>query len=343
VLPLLVGVAWHPAVQRLLRSPQLPRRATIAAGVLIGGAFVFLASRPFWMVGHGRYNGTVTAMQQLAGETPDGTRTYNEQTVHWMAQYLGWPTVILAVTGYFLLVRRAIRDRSLVMVATITVGLTMSALYLWSAKITPDQPWAMRRYVPVVLPVMIIAATYALCVPLHRAANLRSSRAALAVRGVAVVLAAAVVAIPAIVTAPVAGLREEVPQLAQVQRICAQVAPHGAVLELDPPAETSYSQTIRSYCNVPSLALINAQPDQLAQTRAAVAAHGRQLFVLATEAKFIPYADGSAPAAPFSQVRTTRWPSTLHGPPTAAVHEQVAVYLATVREDGFAEPVTAAE
>ena len=38
----------------------------------------------------------------------------------------------------------------------------MSALYLWTSEVAPDQPWAMRRYVPVVLPLMLIAAGAAL-------------------------------------------------------------------------------------------------------------------------------------------------------------------------------------
>jgi hypothetical protein len=46
------------------------------------------------------------------------------------------------------------------------------------------------------------------------------------------------------------------------------------------------------------------------------------------------------PAEPFSVVNTTRWPSVLHGPPSGTIHEQVAVYLATVREDGLAVAVT---
>jgi hypothetical protein len=334
ILPLVVWASWHPAVRRVLRSPQLPHRATIAAAVLIGSGFAFLASRPLWMVAHGRNNPFVGDLQAKAGDAVDGTRTYDERTVHWLAQYLGWPLVVLGVIGYILLVRRCIRTRSLATVGMITVGLAMSLLYLRASKITPDQPWAMRRYVPVVLPILIIAAAYSICVLLRQSAVL--------VRAGAVLLAAAMIAIPAAVTAPMAGAREEVPQLVQVQRICAAVGTQGAVLEVDPPAQTSYSQTIRSYCNVPSYALIDAQPAQLATVRAAVAAHRRVLYLLSTDPTKIHFA-GSPPAAPFSEVTTTRWPSVLHGPPTRVDHEHVAVYLATVRADGLAEPVTPPE
>jgi Dolichyl-phosphate-mannose-protein mannosyltransferase len=331
-LPLVVWASWHPAVRRMLRSPQLVRRTTIVALVLIGGGVAFLASRPLWMVAHGRNNPFVANLQQQAGDAVDGTRTYDERTVHWLAQYLGWPLVILGVIGYILLVRQCIRTRSLATVGMITVGLTVSLLYLRTSTITPDQPWAMRRYVPVVLPILIIAAAYSICVLLRQSAVL--------VRAAAVLLAGSMIAIPAVVTAPMAGAREEVPQLVQVHRICAAVGARGAVLEVDPPAQTSYAQTIRSYCNVPSYALIDAQPVQLIKVRAAVAAHQRVLYLLSTDPTKIHFA-GSPPDVPFSQVTTTRWPSVLSGPPTTVDHEHVAVYLATVRADGLAEPLRA--
>jgi hypothetical protein len=331
LLPLLVLLSWHPGVRRRLGSPDLGRRATRWTGVLIGAGFVFLASRPLWMVAHGHYNQTVVDLQRQAGETVDGARTYDEQTVHWLAQYLGWPVVILGSVGYFLLVRRCLRTRSVAAIGTITVGVAMSLLYLWGSQITPDQPWAMRRYVPIVLPVLIIAATYTVRVLLRRAVPV--------IRVFAVVLAVAAVVVPAAVSAPMAGAREEVPQLVQVDRICAQVGPRGAVLEVDASAQTSYGQTIRSYCNVPSLGLLAAQPAQLAEVRTAVASHQRVLYLLSTDVTKIRFVDGMQPSAPFSAVRTTRWPSVLHHPPSGVAYEQVVVYLATVREDGLAEPV----
>jgi hypothetical protein len=332
VLPLLVLIGWHPRVRSWFTAPAVVRRLPWVAGVLILGGFAFLASRPLWMVTRGKFNDVVVDLQRHAGDATDGARTYNEQTVHWLAQYLGWPVVVLGAVGYVLLLRRCLRTGSLATIGTITVGLAMSALYLWGSQITPDQPWAIRRYVPVVLPVLIIAATYALCVLLRQSAR--------TIRVAAVILAVAAVAVPAAVTAPMATAREEVPQLAQVNRICGKVGANGAVLEVEPSAQTSYAQTIRSYCNVPSLALVGASPAELAQVRTAVASHQRVLYLLSTDVSKIQFAAGATPSEPFSEVRTTRWPSVLHHPPTGVEHERVAVYLATVRADGLAVPVT---
>lgn len=332
ILPLLVLLSWWPRVRRLIEAREAPGRASVAAGLVICGGLAFLASRPLWTVARGRHSDTIVGLQVQAGDQADGTRTYSEQTMRWLAQYFGWPLVVLGVVGYYLLVRRCLRTRSTAALGTITVGLAISLLYLWSAQITPDQPWAMRRYVPVVIPILIVAATYTLGTLFRQSAVL--------VRAGAVALAAAVIVLPSIATAPMAGAREEVPQLTQISRICARVGPHGAVLSVDAPSLTSYAQTLRSYCRVPSLGLEGASPAEIAQVRVAVSDHGRTLYLLSTDVTKIQYVTGTTPSTPFSTVRTTRWPSVLHGPPSKVDHEQVAVYLATVREDGLAEPVT---
>ena len=80
-------------------------------------------------------NPNLENMQRASGVAIDGTRTYNEQTVNWQAMYLGWPTVLLAVAGYALLVVTVIRRRNYALVGAVTMGLVMSGLYLWNCQI----------------------------------------------------------------------------------------------------------------------------------------------------------------------------------------------------------------
>jgi hypothetical protein len=181
------------------------------------------------------------------------------------------------------------------------------------------------------MPLLVVAAVYAIRELLRQRARW--------VRVVGVAGAVAALVVPAVVTAPVAGVREEAGQLALVHSICAQVGSRGAVLEVDEPARGGYAQTMRSYCGVPSIGLPGATPAQLAQVRQNVQARGLTLYALALDAQSIPFVGGQAPP-PFYAVTTTRWASTLHGPPTKAAKEPVTVYLARVRPDGFAEPLT---
>ena len=307
-------------------------RATAAswAAIAVVGAFGVFASRPLFMTGHGTSTPYLAQVQQEAGAAVDPTRTYNELTVAWQALYFGWATVILAVVGYVLLVRRLILAKDWLLAGLLVMGLSLSALYLWSSQITPDQPWAARRYVPVVMPILLVAAAYAIRA-LARTGGLWRRR-------LAAVAAVGLVGYPLVVTAPAFGLREEVPQLAQVQAVCRAVAPGGALLTVDYNTTWSYQQTFRAYCGVPTLGLEGATPTQLAQARLSVLESGRTLYVISTDPSQIHFVSG-ATTQPFSTTTTTRWPSTLQTIPSTAAHETVTLYLGVVGTDGLAVPV----
>ncbi len=335
---LLVLVSWRPSVRAWLAAASTRHRvATIGSWALVA-AFAFLALRPLWLVAHGGgLDLYLEQVQRQAGDHIDIGRTYAEQSVSWQALYFGWPTVLLAVGGYVLLLRRFLREREYDLVGFLAMGLSLSALYLWAPNITPDQVYAARRYVPVIMPALLIAAAYSLRFVFVRVD--RVGRINHVGRGLAIVGAVIMVAVPAVVTAPAFGIREEVPQLTQVDAICAAVGPTGAVVELDASTQYSYQQTIRSYCNVPSLGLPDgASPTVLAVVRESVARANRTLYVLASTPDPIPFAP-AAPSAPFSSVTTTRWPSTLHTTPVGSTTEVVSVYLARVNPDGSAQAV----
>jgi hypothetical protein len=227
--------------------------------------------------------------------------------------------VLLAVAGYVLITRRVLRDRDYPLLGLLITGLAVSALYLWSPEITPDQVYAARRFVPVIMPALLIAAAFAL-----RVLWARFNRALAAIAGTAMI------AIPVLITIPAFGVREEVPQLAQVRAVCAAVGRSGAIVEIDDSTQYSYEQTFRSYCNVPSLGLPGATAAQLVKVRATLLANGRILFVAGATAKPLGVPDGR----PFSTVRTTRWPSTLHTAPAGPAYETVNIYLGRVEADG---------
>jgi hypothetical protein len=342
-----IGLAlllMRPAVRRLLVRLSRTQLTSFGLGLAVVAAFVVLVTRPQWMQTHGIENTVVSTTQRLAGMTIDGTRTYNEQTVSWQAMYLGWPTVLLAVAGYVLLAVHVVRHRELALLGILTVGPSMTVLYLWSSKITPDQVWAMRRYVPVVMPVLLIAAVYVLAVLWAALAgrwNGRSLdyRAIWGGRTALVLIAALLVAIPLSVSHPVLGLREEVPQIRQVNAICRALPSDAALLIADDGLRWGYSETMRAYCDVPTIAVPTTDATTLAQVRSSVAAGGHTLYVMASRPSELPYAQ-AAPNQSFSTVKTTRWPSVIGTAPKGPAIQEVSVYLGTVGTDGLVSAVS---
>jgi Dolichyl-phosphate-mannose-protein mannosyltransferase len=293
------------------------RRLTIAGSVLVVAAFAFFASRPLWYVSHGVFTPYLLQVQKDSHVALDGTRTYNEQTVDWQVIYFGPITVLLAVGGYVVLLRRFLLRRDWSIVGALTMGLMISALYLYASQITPDQIWASRRYIPVVMPMLLVAA----------AAALR----AMPWRRVAIAGAVLLVAFPLAVTIPAFTIREGYPHLSQLSQICDDLPKNAAVVTVDYNASWSYQMAVRAYCDVPTISVQQASVDALAAMQSAVRQHGRTLYALSTDPTKL-----SSPSKlmPLSTITAQMWPSTLQTSPRRPAHETVSVYLGLVQSDG---------
>jgi hypothetical protein len=339
--PVIVAIAWRPAVRARLATARFRRGASAAAVSLLVVVFAFLASRPLWEKTRGVRNLNLENMQARWHHPVDGTRTYHEQTVHWLALYLGWPTIVLAVAGYALLLVRLLRGRRYELAGVLAMGLPMSALYLWNGQVAPDQPWAMRRYVPEIMPLLLVAAVVALAV----LADVRHRVPQGLGRLAAVTGCAFMIAFPLAVSWPMRGVRDEVPQLRQVHALCHRLGTHAAVVEVDDPTIFGYGQTLRSFCGVPTAGLISATPDELLAMKRAAAAHGRTLYVLSqdiAQPQYAPQTGIAPPAVPppgFSTVTVSRWPTEINVAPSGPDVQTYTVFLATVDDAGLAHPV----
>lgn len=145
------------------------RKLAIIAGVVVAVAAVVMVSRPLWLVDHfvknrdgGDYVGAVAARQKAEGLPIDGTRSYDEMTISWMAWYLGWIVVAAALTGAVMMTVRFCRKRDPQLLVVWVVPVLVGLVYLNKIAITPDQIWALRRLLPVVIPATAIAAVFAL-------------------------------------------------------------------------------------------------------------------------------------------------------------------------------------
>jgi len=307
--------------------------AWVAAGSFVALA-LGIASRPLWYVSRQNIPAgypQMEAFQRAFGQPEDPTRSYDELTVNWLAWYFGWIVVVVAAAGLALLVHRSVRRRDLAIAALLLLVLPTTLMYLLRASIFPDQVWAMRRYLPLIVPGLLIALTYALQQLVARLRRV-GALAALVVTSVALyeVLAASL---------PLWSEREYVAQYAEVQAVCQALGPD-AILLLDlggGSVSAGYQQTYRSYCQIPVQGVFDPKPQELAELSTAAAEEGRQLY-LGVLLQSRPQ-DGPPGLPDLGEVTIHKWAERLNQLPVH-VHEFTRLTrLGLVQDDGSFLPV----
>lgn len=301
--------------RRAARGPAVSgnsarRWSRLAAGsVLLVG--VVLASRPLWLVTRqdpkDPGSRVVAGLQLRQGLPIDGGRTYAEYSLTWVSWYLGPIAVIAAWLMLAGLAGQAVRwwlrsgrsnltgpagsagsagARPRVDVPSwlgpAVIGLAGTVLTLYRPGITPDHPWADRRLVPVVLPVMVIAAGAAAAWVGRTARRRWPASLLLAVLAVATL---AMLLPPWLTTAPVAGQRTERGEPVAVQQVCDRLAPGDVVLAVDGRAANEWPQVVRGVCGRPMASIRVAEPAEapaaIRRIAARIAATGNRPVLLA--------------------------------------------------------------
>jgi hypothetical protein len=201
-------------------------------------------------------------------------------------------------------------------------------LYVWKPSITPDHIWADRRFLPVVLPGLLLCAAWLLDRLWARAV---AGPRATAVRVAVVAVAVLVVALPALRTWPVAGLHEEAGFAGEVASMCERLGDDAALLLLDESGSAMHyrmTQPLRAHCGVPAAwadeSISNERILQLADR-----AGERTLYVLAARPTTF---NGRPTGAPFALLehRSTRLAPSLTMPPQTLESYGLDVFAAPV-------------
>ena len=154
------GAAAVPARHSLLVS-RLMSRAAVVGAVAAAVGFLVLLSRPWWYQSHGATDiPLIGGLQGAEGSPVDGTRTYAEASFQWVSWYYGWPVVIVGIGGLLAWLVLGARSRSTQLLWLSALLLPSAALYLAEPSIVPDQIWAMRRFLPVVVPGLLLASVW---------------------------------------------------------------------------------------------------------------------------------------------------------------------------------------
>jgi hypothetical protein len=304
---------------------------TVVAAVAVFGLLAAWSLRPALQHARGAINLTVSNAQRAEGLGVDPRRTYDEQTLTWMAWYLGAVGLAFAIAGIGFLLARAVRRPEPAIVLLLAVAGIGTALYLWTPQITPTQIWAMRRYVPAALPFLVLASAFAIDAGVTLLPKLGLNRAW--VRLVPIAAVGAVVAFPLGSVAPVRNFQSQAGFISVVEKTCDAIGPHAAVIFVpDDRLRLTMPQTMRSYCGVPATQVTRAlSAERLRAAAGDWKAQGRTLWVLGSTPDVIARsAPGLSPVFVANAVNNLHLAETLSRPPTTYLTESLQIYAARV-------------
>ncbi len=285
-----------------------------AGAVIVVVAAAGFVIRPYLQTVEGVGNPYVVALQRISHLAANPRRLYAEDSLYWVIWYLGAPALLLGVAGLALLTRRCLR--ALITWRDPTGAARAWALplmiigwgaitVLWRPSTTPDQPWASRQLVPVLLPGVIVAAIWVCAVLAQRA---RERGAGIVAIAAATACFVAALAVPPVITTfgigakPVvspasypastapAFQRTGVGQLDAITNLCGAIPGGSPVLLLDGVAARRFTQVIRGMCGIPAGVMAGAAPTQVEEVMRQIMRTGHQAVLLATRpAELTPY------------------------------------------------------
>jgi hypothetical protein len=312
----LVGSARRRA-RKLLGARPLCWLPEIGA-ILVVAAAIGLAIRPYVQKVHGPANPYIAALQRLQDLPIEPGRLYAENTLSWVIWYLGVPALLLGFVGLAMVTRLCLRAlitwrdptgvaRAWVVPVAI-IGWGVFAV-LWQPFTVPDQPWASRQLVPVVLPGLIVLAVWVAAWMIGRAHARGARTGAVATATACFVIAMAVPA--AAITFGIALSQPADPatrlalsglafrttsagEVAAVEQLCGALPSRSSVVILDKAAARAFAQVVRGTCDLPTAIVTSTAPGEVGTIIGGIERAGRHPVLLATkEAELTPY--GAAP------------------------------------------------
>jgi hypothetical protein len=313
------------------------------AAVLAVLAVVALALRPYLQTVRAAATGGeahyVAGLQQAEQLRLDPGRTYAEDTLYWVIWYVGLPAILLGTFGLALLVRRCVRalitwrdpaGAARIWALPLAIISAGAAAVLWDPAITPDQPSASRRLVPLVLPGLIVCAIWAASWLVGWA---RVRGAGTVATSLVAACCVAAVLVPTVVTTFGLGLthsgnggglrafasglalkRTGQGEISAVSRLCASIRPGSSVVVLDRKLSQEFLQVIRGMCGVPAASMAGQPAAAVAAVVAGIGRAGRRPVLLAARPGQLNGFGGSP--VEVLNLPTTQQPQTLTQPPT---------------------------
>lgn len=332
----LVIVAALPILRNKITSLYEKNRVVLRKYIPAALLFVFivLASRPLWL----HFNSEALA------------RDYNVTTVNWLIWYIGIFATVLGFIGVALMARSVLSQKTstrdaLPLALFLVVILSTTLLYLIRPSIYPDQIWASRRLLPIIMPGMVIAAAFAM----QYLWNIRWPKRlkTLDQKITLAVIATLMTVAPLLFTAPF--LRAtSYGQQHSIDALCEELSPGSTILWFG-IAGKELPMPTRVFCNdIQGLYYVySGGGDRLFPTTADLIEYasiarseGRAPLVgfYGYEAEYMPYDISN-----FTHVATEEYfnlETVVHRPPLQSNKSTIEVYVGSVNPDGSITPYT---
>lgn len=141
----LLLVKWPRIKRWLIYKTRWIKSKWVAISIVLVG--IIIASRPLWFMGY----------ETLAGQP---SRTYSEFTSYWIGWYVGDLVVVAALLGIAVAVYRITHGKQLALLPILMALTAMICVYFMIPSVAPDQVWASRRMLPLIMPGLVFMGVY---------------------------------------------------------------------------------------------------------------------------------------------------------------------------------------
>lgn len=320
--------------------PWLQKRTVrwrpMAAALVVLALGVLLMSRPAWTVQYGATQNPLVAGLQEYEHSKVEPRGYAEMSTDWVSWYIGPVLTGLGAVGLAYAAYRSARDKDMLLLAGVLVVAGTSLAYFMQPGITPDQIWASRRMLPVIMPGLALFGAFGLAQLAGRVAFpsvwFKRSVLGLAAAGLAVT--------PLTVSHFFLGARDTT-QFALVPGLCEALPDDAVVLWLG-TGRTQALQLTMTYCGVDAYGygklfeVEKPSKDRLAEVAKTAQVNGKRPFVAVYEEQAEDVVDPSQAEAltQVSNGSSEQMAQTLTAPPRQMNASSMAFMLAELTSDG---------
>lgn len=331
-------LAWKTTVLKTLHQKTKSWRGRWAVVLVVTGS-ALLAFRPLWLIGHRETPiGVTEGLQRAAGMAVDPYRDYSEQTINWMIWYIGPVLVALSVIGFAIAAYKALHSRSIVWITSMAVIFATALLYFNKPSITPDQIWAARRFLPVVIPGIAIFGALGLAWLYEK----KSKLLGVGTKTLVPILATLAITFPLMVSYPLIFLRTFESQLSQVRDICSVTSEERTVILWAGVAGRNLVQPLYEVCGVDSFAIETTMKGskidkEFLRTVAGVAGakgYNTLLGIYGNQTTELLSSDQTNSMTTVSAIRFLDYEHTLVRPPVAVEKNDRIIQLGRIGLDG---------